>query len=45
MVVATLATFAMAGLQMARSQRSGQEAQRQLTIQAWHLQQLLSPAR
>jgi hypothetical protein len=40
-VIATVATFVMAGIHASRSHRTSQEAQRQLVTQAWHLQQLL----
>ena len=41
LMVASLATIAMAGIHAAATYRAGRQAQRQLVVQAWHLSQLL----
>ncbi len=43
--VASIATIVMAGVHAAATYRAGRQAQQQLVMQAWHLQQLLPASR
>jgi hypothetical protein len=43
--VASVATIVMAGVHAAATYRAGRQAQQQLVMQAWHLQQLLPTSR
>jgi len=43
--IASVATIVMAGVSAAATYRAGRDAQRQLAMQAWHLQQLLPASR
>jgi hypothetical protein len=45
MFAASVATIVVAGIQASATYRNGRQAQQQLAMQAWHLQQLLPPAR
>jgi hypothetical protein len=43
--VASVTTIVMAGVHAAATYRAGRQAQQQLVMQAWHLQQLLPTSR
>jgi serine/threonine-protein kinase len=43
--IASIATIVMAGIQSSATYRAGRQAQQQLVMQAWHLQQLLPASR